>query len=265
MAYSPPLDNEHFSSAYSDRSSMSMQGHHTHDDDLVHSPFSPPTPEPHQPLLNSPGYSPRSPFPLSRRQTNTSNPTNNPNFISSPLNPRAPFGMDTASSSRSGSTSHFDSQPLLNPGGSGSNRGSMILWKMAGDENDSNPLIPPNNKRFSHFSARSRSNASLMSYSEDSKYPQAGGNPRPLSGLIAYAYDPLMDHDNPDVEDEKPQKSRGCHCRGFINIGALVLLSTGIVALFMFFPIISFFESTTVRTLITGNVRINSSGQAPDL
>lgn len=143
----------------------------------------------------------------------------------------------------------------------------MVLWRMAGSDTESqtNPLIPPSNHRFSQFSARSRSDASLMSYSEDSKYPQAGGAPRPLSGLIAYAYDPLMDHNAPDPEDELLLKSRGCNWRGVVNVGALLLIVTGVVMLFTFYPVITFFKSETIRTLITGNVRINSTGQAPDL
>jgi hypothetical protein len=104
-----------------------------------------------------------------------------------------------------------------------------------------------------------------MSHSEDSKYPQTGGTPRPLSGLIAYAYDPLMDHNTPDAEDEILPKSRGCNWRGLVNVGFLIIIIVAIVMLFTFYPVISFFQSVTVRTLVTGNVRINSTGQAADL
>jgi hypothetical protein len=222
---------------------MSMQGHHTaHDDELAQSPFSPPTPEPHQPLLDG---NPRSPYPISRRQTNSSNPANN--FVSSPLNPRV---TGSASSSRS-----------RGPDGA---VGTSGLWRMAGADTLSNPLLPPTH-RFSQFSVRSHSDASLMSHSEDSKYPQTGGASRPLSGLIAYAYDPLMDHNMPDAEEDPPSKTRGCNWRGVINIGSLVFVTLGVVILFTFYPVISSVKSGAVRTLITGNVRINSSGQAPDL
>lgn len=242
MAYSPrPDNNKRSSSVYSDRSSMSMQGHPTHDDDLVHSPHSPSTPEPHQPLL---GGSPRSPFPLSQRQTSNSNPINN--FVSSPLNPRVVASTSSSSSRSRG----FDT-----PGPS--------VWNGAGSSIDYN-LIPPT-RRFSQFSVHSHSDASLMSYSEDSKYPHKGGAPRPLSGLIAYAYDPLTDHNAPDAEDELPLKARGCNWRGLINVSSLLLIVLAVVMLFTFYPIFHFFTTEQMSTLITGNVQVNASGQTPNL
>jgi hypothetical protein len=244
MAYSPTPDNQNrLSTSYSDRSSMSMQGHHTSEEDVVHQQFSPSTPEPHQPLL---GGSPRSPYPLSRRHANPTNPVNY--FVSSPLNPRS-IGTGTASSSR--------------PRVYDTTGGSTGLLNMANSDNSS--LLPPKGRRFSQGSFRSYSETSLMSHSEDSKYPQAGGVPRPLSGLVAYAYDPLTDHNIPDAEDEIPLKSRGCNWRGLVNVGSLFLVVLGVVTLFTFYPIFHFFMSEQIQTLITGNVRVNSSGQTPDL
>ena len=157
--------------------------------------------------------------------------------------------------------------------GAGGQRGSMVLWKLANsgdDPNDLAPPPPPGDNRFSRFSVNSGSDASLMSYSEDSKYPV--GTMRPHTGLIAYAYDPFADQNEPKDEEDRLHeegeailKRRGFNFRGLLNVTALSAVLFAVVLLFTLYPIYTFFHRSPVQILITGNSQINSTGQFPDL
>jgi hypothetical protein len=135
---------------------------------------------------------------------------------------------------------------------------------------------------------------SVISFSSDSKYPLmdytavAGGGGTPLAaaaasiagfnsvrkegGLVPYEYDP--DSDTPSDDEDPlhdpnvPLPSKylsGTPWRGFMNIVALIVLMFALLSLFIAYPVITFIENSHLNSLIDGNIRINSTGQAPAL
>ncbi|KAK7062740.1 hypothetical protein VNI00_000228 [Paramarasmius palmivorus] len=125
--------------------------------------------------------------------------------------------------------------------------------------------------------------------------PSSVSAPLPLNaprGLIPYAYDPAADsllpddeedilHDpNASAEDEKKLYARGgllyhngkggdrdgnWSCRGFSNLGLLLLLILALITLFLGYPVITEFTGRARKNLIDGNIRVNATGQAPVL
>ncbi|PPQ82167.1 hypothetical protein CVT24_012639 [Panaeolus cyanescens] len=183
---------------------------------------------------------------------------------------------------------------FLGVGGGGSNRGSMILYRLAdgvgefggsvnsSKENRDSLLLPP--KLFggkgggARDSIHSMSGDSMISLSSDrdSKYPLgitpggAGG----ARGLVPYAYDPDDDADIVDDDDllhdpdnEGPVKGVKDHFpwRGVANVTALVVLLMALMTLFIAYPVITFYRDQPRNERIDGNVRINGTGQAPVL
>jgi hypothetical protein len=53
--------------------------------------------------------------------------------------------------------------------------------------------------------------------------------------------------------------------RGVINIGVLLTLIVGLLCLFVFYPVLSFIHNNACNLAIDGNIRINTTGQAPVL
>jgi beta-glucan synthesis-associated protein KRE6 len=155
--------------------------------------------------------------------------------------------------------------------GSGGQRGSMVLYRLAAEE-DMGALLPPklNNNR---DSIASSSGDSIFSLSSDSKYPSGityGGT----RGLVPYAYDPAIDdQDPPDEEDMlhdpdgkgAKQNSTFLPWRGFLNVGVLLVLILGLLCLFIFYPVLTFIRNNARNLAIDGNIRINATGQAPKL
>jgi hypothetical protein len=120
----------------------------------------------------------------------------------------------------------------------------------------------------------STSGDSLYSLSaSDSKYPS--GIPGAFSslprGVVAYAYDPLEDSPNDDQDDllhDHAYKGRGNHFpwRGVANVSALLVLIVALLLLFIFYPVRDFLiNRARSEKIVDGNVRINSTGQAPVL
>jgi hypothetical protein len=200
------------------------------------------------------------------------------NFVSSPLNPTtavtSPFARSRPGSrgsmyinrlasedSQALAPSHFSSL------GSASQRGSMVLYRLASDE--TGVLVPPKFNRDSIVSSSGDSIVSL-SLNSDSKYPsRLLGHAR---GIVPYAYDPAEDLNEPiDEEDllhdpgSKELHTGYASWRGFLNIGVLLLLTSGLLCLFVFYPVLSYFRDNARNLAIDGNLRINSTGQAPAL
>lgn len=159
----------------------------------------------------------------------------------------------------------------------GGARGSMVLYRLA-DEPDrsSGVLSPPRTLG----SGNRESIASFMSTDVpgDSKYPSGLPSSR---GLVPYAYDPALDElDPPDEEDflHDPTKNKGAYkgsnkfhhrnsfpWRGVFNVGMLLILIGALLALFISYPVVTFFNHRGVNNLIDSNIRVNGTGQVADL
>lgn len=86
---------------------------------------------------------------------------------------------------------------------------------------------------------------------------------------MAYAYDPEDDLSGPaDKEDVlhdpsgRDEGGRAIGCRGVTNIAALVFLVLAMICLFVAYPVADFYSNNGRNQRITGNTRINSTGQA---
>ncbi|TFK35297.1 beta-glucan synthesis-associated protein-domain-containing protein [Crucibulum laeve] len=53
--------------------------------------------------------------------------------------------------------------------------------------------------------------------------------------------------------------------RGLLNVGVLLLLILGLLCLFVFYPVMTFYRDQARNNRIDGNIRINATGQAPVL
>ncbi|KAF5372313.1 hypothetical protein D9615_009226 [Tricholomella constricta] len=227
-------------------------------------------------------------------------------FVSSPLNPSPasppPHVTNPFSSSRSrpGSrTSHVElahahhrdtTYSTLGPPpssfGLGSHRGSMLLYRLASDDDnipptsasslrDSQLLLPP--PKFpggqNRDSTISSSGSSFISL--DSKYPLSNRDsafPTAPRGLVPYEYDPALDElEPPDEEDLLHDPAARGHrktrfpWRGLLNVAVLLLLVLGLLCLFVFYPVLTFYRNEARNAKIDGNIRINATGQAPVL
>ncbi|KAH7906516.1 beta-glucan synthesis-associated [Hygrophoropsis aurantiaca] len=188
------------------------------------------------------------------------NVNGNGNFVSSPLNPSS-----LRSRPQSQASMHFprvaseESQALAasTPG----HRGSMLLYRLQGSPASPADVLPPPPNRESMLDS---SRSSVFSLSYDSKYP-AQHNSR---GLVPYAYDPDADgaaDDDDDAlhdPDDSHVTSTMLPVRGLINVGVLVLLIAGLLCLFIFYPVLSYFRDKARNDAISGNIRVNGTGQA---
>jgi len=193
-------------------------------------------------------------------------------FVSSPLNPSSPGPVSPFArpGSRPGSV-HIsrmvseESQALASPFSSlGGHRASMVLYRLATEEE--RVLIPPKS-RYQRDSVSS-SGDSIVSLSSDSKYPSGFMNHQ--RGLVPYAYDPALDENEPpDAEDMLHEPGNDYKTgaifawRGLLNVGVLTLLILALLCLFIFYPVLTFFRDNARNLAITGNIRINSTGQTP--
>lgn len=157
--------------------------------------------------------------------------------------------------------------PGMGPG----QRGSMVLYRLA-TEDEQGELLPPPTLLSNRASVASSSGDSIFSLSSDSKYPS--GITYGQRGLVPYAYDPDIDDKEPpdeedllhDPDDKRPEKTSSLFAmRGFMNVGVLLLLILGLLCLFIFYPVLSFIRNNPRNLAIDGNIRINSTGQAPAL
>lgn len=283
------------SSPPSPRQMADRERHSLVDDQFTSSPPAspstahPPTPNTpmtaHQdsPLLGGAGTQERAP----------SRSFSSPNFVSSPLNPRgsalntgpppSPWGA-TPRTTRPGSRAssmHLNRMapeetaalggsisPFGSLASSGGARGSMVLYRLA-NEDEHGALLPP--RMPNRDSVASSSGDSIFSLSSDSKYPS--GVTYGQRGLVPYAYDPAVDDKEPpdeedmlhDPSDVRDEKSSIFALRGFLNVGVLLILILALIILFVFYPVLTYFRNHARNLAIDGNIRINGTGQAPVL
>ena len=139
----------------------------------------------------------------------------------------------------------------------------MILYRLAAID-DMGALLPPRNTWHARDSIASTSDQSLFSLSSDSKYPS--GISAHSRGLVPYAYDPDTDNvpeeddylHEPDLKDKNADGVRFWSGRGWLNIGALAILITSLLALFICYPVVTYYQ-TQAR-----NQRLAAAGIGPD-
>jgi hypothetical protein len=138
----------------------------------------------------------------------------------------------------------------------------MILYRLAAID-DMGTLIPPRNTWHNRDSMASTSDQSLFSLSSDSKYPS--GIFAHSRGLVPYAYDP--DTDNVPEEDDhlhepdpKDKDDGGSFWsgRGWLNIGALAMLVLALLALFICYPVVSYYQLNARNQRIAENANANN-------
>ncbi|EMD36637.1 glycoside hydrolase family 16 protein [Gelatoporia subvermispora B] len=234
-------------------------------EDASDSPRQPNTPTVDQPLLpadaNDSTLSPK-----------TSRSFSAANFVSSPLNPNtSPHVLRSRPASR-GSTQFnriaSEESQALAAQQTGGPRGSMLLYRLALDDNQDQLAPPPplNNRD----SVASSSGDSVFSLSSDSKYPS--GVVPIQRGFVPYVYDPDLDtKEGPDDDDdlylpEYPDpRGRFWSWRGILNIGVLALLVSILLALFVAYPVVDFWRNNTRNLAIDNNgpVVTSNSRAAP--
>ncbi|KAJ7094453.1 beta-glucan synthesis-associated [Mycena belliarum] len=215
-----------------------------------------------------------------------------PSFVSSPLNPqgpetspfRPPVSRPASYASSMNWGSRFPSEdtspgpyPFSRDPQSLSTasplRGSMVLYRIAEPDRSSTALTPPATLgRDNRGSVASFMSSSSMA--PESKYPS--GIPS-VRGLVPYAYDPALDDVEPPDEEDflhdpsykkngyqgvKFKHRRSFPWRGLANVGVLVLIIVGLLALFISYPVISYVRDRPSNALRNGNVRVNNTGQA---
>ncbi|KAJ7498598.1 beta-glucan synthesis-associated [Mycena latifolia] len=140
-------------------------------------------------------------------------------------------------------------------------RGSMVLYRLASEPENNGVLSPPrtigsgNRESVASF-------ASASSLPGDSKYPSGLPTTR---GLVPYAYDPALDElDPPDEEDflhdpsykggkdgyqgaRQFKRRHSFPWRGLANVGVLLILILALLALFISYPVISFFHNAPLN------------------
>ena len=193
-------------------------------------------------------------FPPQTRSASTS-------FTSSPLNPnnRSRPGSSLSVFNRLASE---DATTLSNT--QSGQRGSMILYRLAAVDN-MGALLPPRNTWHNRDSLASTSDQSVFSLSSDSKYPS--GVFSHSRGLVPYAYDPdtdnLPEEDDYLHEPEFKDKNEGVSLwssRGWLNLGALAILIVALLALFICYPVVSYYQMDSRNRSLNGNSVINGSG-----
>lgn len=215
-------------------------------------------------------------------------------FISSPLNPHMPPTSSPHSSTRSrpgssAGSAHFhrvasEETHALAGGGlqtysqAAEHRASMVLYRLADDsqdgfaDNSQEAILPPRPRHGPRNSVWSTASgaSTAWSISDDSKYPGGvlGGLPR---GIVAYAYDPDDDLSSgpPDEDDAlhdvslRDKRGRAFGWRGVGNIGVLAVIIAALMALFVAYPILTYYRTRTRNNLIAKNIDANATGQTP--
>ncbi|EJF56767.1 beta-glucan synthesis-associated [Dichomitus squalens LYAD-421 SS1] len=143
----------------------------------------------------------------------------------------------------------------------------MVLYRLASDD-DGGSLAPPKAFANNRDSVVSSSGDSVFSLSSDSRFPT--GQTTLGRGFVPYAYDPDVEKDFPDDDDDllhTPEFGRDKHSywswRGILNIGVIILLLLALLTLFICYPLVDFYRNEARNLAITANTHINSTGQVP--
>jgi len=152
-------------------------------------------------------------------------------------------------------------------------RGSMILYRLADNRDrqgggDHELLVPPKFPS-NRDSLASNSRDSIVSFVPDSKYPSTISGAY-KDGIIPYSYDPTQDeldapNDDDLLHDHGPHHpdNHAFPWRGILNISVLLFLLLCLLALFISYPVMSFYKNRSKNAQITGNIRVNATGQSP--
>lgn len=199
---------------------------------------------------------------------------NLPPMKPTPINASPVKGVSALSDSRS--PTHFniicipsediralgDNAPSPLPGSR--HRASMVLYRFIGADEPMNEIKAPfcvSNAIRDSFA--SSSGDSVITMSQDSKYPMISHLER---GLVAYAFDPLDDLQNEEDDstfaEPEDTKTTLRSRRRIGSVVSLVVLLTGMLALLIVYPVVSFHRLNHRNRLIAENPYINSSGQA---
>ncbi|KAF9258613.1 hypothetical protein L218DRAFT_728971 [Marasmius fiardii PR-910] len=192
--------------------------------------------------------------------------------------------IPSASSTRPSTPSSLSS-PVINNSNNSTLRGSMILYRLAADElrtpsltsSEHGRLIPPSRIRNSYHGRKNRDSMmsmSGMSISDDDEdgedwifedeYNDARWNEKKR---MSSSTDPSSNATHtptlPKGQTKSPLNRRTLYSsRGFANLFGLALLLVGLLALFIIYPIATFYHDNGRNHRITTNSRINSTGQA---
>jgi len=208
-----------------------------------------------------------------------------PNFVS-PLNPRTPAspfssyhnslsgrprlqscGSTTVIRSAPGDSQALEgSVPPFSSLGS-RERESVVLYRLNAEDDEG--MLQPPKLAYNRESAAFSSGDSILSLSSDSKYPTGvtyGGSRR----LVPYSYDPATNDREPLNEgdllhpsDSKGKPSLTFAWRGFLNVGVLLMLISGLLCLFLFYPVLTSLRNTARNLAIDSKIRVNVMGRAP--
>lgn len=183
-------------------------------------------------------------------------------------------------------------------------RGSLLLYRLASSDDvahsressyqtEDGVLMPPKfffspdggHSRNSTYSiGASSTRSSIISFSSESKYPILG-SPLKATGMrdstyttterglmVEYEYDPSEDERGPPDEEDRLHDPKldmkfksSTPWRGILNVSTLIILLLALLSLFVMYPVIDFLRNNAKRLSIDNNIRINSTGQAPDL
>ncbi|THU88055.1 hypothetical protein K435DRAFT_254864 [Dendrothele bispora CBS 962.96] len=235
-----------------------------------------PTPSPTPSLFRTPSGEL-----LSHNPTRSSISSIPSKFVSSPLNPSSSPPPTLFGPKRPNNNPHArpnfprvaseDARAL-----SMASRGSMILYRFNDAHPDDFGLPPPIRDHPNRSSVASSSGDSVLSLSSDSKYPSNYNSIAERGVVVAYAYDPSFDESQADdMEDElhnpKTLEKDRISARGFINLGALLILVIGLMALFVIYPALTLsslddhVKENTIRNCIneTGQMQETLPGCSP--
>lgn len=111
----------------------------------------------------------------------------------------------------------------------------------------------------------SSSGDSVFSISSDSRFPT--GQSTLQRGFVPYAYDPELEKDLPDDDDDvlhSPEYGHNQHSywswRGLMNVSVLVILIAALLTLFLCYPLVDFFRNEARNLAISANTVVNTSG-----
>jgi hypothetical protein len=172
--------------------------------------------------------------------------------------------------------------PILNPppsmiGMGLATRGSVILYRLASDNDrdkdrdsvpsrDSQHLLPPKLPQNLRDSTVLNSKSSFVSMELDSNFAglahRDSAFPTARDGLVPHEYNPALDELDPGrrgefVAQKGKVRQNTFAWRGLMNVTVLLLLISGMLALFVFYPVFQFYRDKQRNGLIDGNIRIN--------
>ncbi len=142
----------------------------------------------------------------------------------------------------------------------------MVLYRLASDDDGKEGLVPPKALASQNRdSIISSSGDSVFSISSDSRFPT--GQSTLQRGFVPYAYDPELEKDLPDDDDDvlhSPEYGHNQHSywswRGLMNVSVLVILIAALLTLFLCYPLVDFFRNEARNLAISANTVVNTSG-----